>query len=547
MMDNTDGLQRWIQDIAVLIEQSEHLDPEHYAHFLQEPELALRLVDLIETLDESEVDADRAYYSACVFALEICVAQLQSAAEAENKLAAKRLNELMSHMAAVIRDGNHSLSFWLPVLNAFYEVHVELSDELKVAYFNLANEDDVLTTEDSISHLDAIRDLIEELSDLSIFDIAENFFAQSYAMPADFFADLVIDLYSIKEGQDIALLHLLHPKEDVRAMVVATLDLIIDKITLNSLSLSRLQTIKNWYPSIYHEQFDFWIKKQRKKGVLFPRETSKKPFLDIKASEVDGSGAQGIFIHFKKNRKSRLCGLLFKQEVGIKDAWITPVIPAEDVARYYDESFDGSVMLRSVDRPYLELLTNHFLAVTIERGHMPDLHLLEMQEALGLQFIPRKLNVVDVLQQLTIQLSPFTPERMREAFIRSKSWPKNKRFTESWFVENAQIDRLVNRFCSYVEGVKVCRFDEAMAAVFADEMELHRERWIFHFLWVSLWLKPKARNNERTWQDCLFIAYAIHTGLPLDSIPIMKEICYQSVVNSIETMQERRTYLTGES
>lgn len=547
MTDNTNSLERWINDIAMLIEQSKHLDPEHYAHFLQEPELALQLVDLIDALDEAAAEDDRAYYSACIFALEICIAQLQSAIEADNKLAAKRLKELMSHMAAAIDAGKHSLSFWLPALNAFYEVHVELSEELKAAYFNLANEDDALAPEDTISHLNSIRDLIEELSDLSVFDIAENFFAQSYAMPADFFADLVIDLYSIQEGQDIALLHLLHPKEEVRAMVVATLEVIIDKITLNSMSLSRLQAIKHWYPPSYHEQFDRWIKKQRKKGVLFPGGSSKKPHMEIKASEVDGSGAQGIFIHFRKNRKHQLCGLLFKQDTGIKDAWITPVISAADVTRYYDDSFDGSVLLRAVDIPYLELFANHFLALTIEHGNMPDLHLLEMQEVLGLQFIPCKLDVAHVLEQLTVQLSPFTPERMREAFNRSKSWSKDKQFTESWFVENAQIDRLVNRHCSYVDGVKVCQFDKAMAAVFADEMELHRERWIFHFLWVSLWLKPKARKNEQTWQDCLFIAYGIHSGLPLDSIPIMKAICHQSVVNSIETMQERRTYLTGES
>ena len=85
-----------------------------------------------------------------------------------------------------------------------------------------------------------------------------------------------------------------------------------------------------------------------------------------------------------------------------------------------------------------------------------------------------------------------------------------------------------------------------MQAVFIDEMELHRDHWLSHFLWITLWLKAGARKNEKTWQDSYFIAYAIHSGMPLNAIPIMVEICRESVINSIETMQERRTHLNQE-
>ena len=365
-------------------------------------------------------------------------------------------------------------------------------------------------------------------------------------MPPDFFIDLVMDLYSIEEGHDIALLTLMHPKQEVRDVVVDTHDQLLDNIRLSSISLSRLQTIKNWYPLEYHSQFDRWIKNQRRKGVVFSSE-KPTPTLRIKASEVDGSGAQGIFIHLKKNRKNRLCGLLFKQVLGIKDAWITPAISTTDIKHYYDEAFDDSVMLREVDMSYLLQMTGHFLALNIEQGSIPDLHLLEMQEELGLQWTPRKLDVDYLIEQLAVQISPFTLESMQDSFKRSKSWPKTKRFTESWYIENALVDKLVNRCSSFVDGVKVCRFDDATKAVFAEEMELNRDRWLFHFLWIALWVKAKARKNEKIWQDSFFIAYAIHEGVALDTIPILREICHESVVNSIETMQERRTHLNRQS
>jgi len=546
MSESIEQLKAWITDMAALIEKDEDPNPEFYTYFLQEPILALSLVDLINELDEHQLDDTRGYYSACIFALDICVAQLQSAIEGGNKLADKTMNQLMDYMAKTIVGGKHSLSFWLPILNAFYEVHVELSNDLKNAYLDLANNEDDLSPEEELSHLDSIRDLIKELSDLSVFDITENFFAQSYAMPPDFFADLVADLYSIDEGADIALLTLLHPKQDVRDVVVATHEHLLTNVTLSSVSLSRLQAIRNWYPPNYHAQFNRWIKEQRKKGVVFMNPSTTTTALRLKASEVDGSGAQGIFVHLKKNRKHRLCGLLFKQNVGIKDAWITPDISRADVSQYYDEAFDDSVMLRDVDMSYLLMMTGHFLAITVDQGSMPDLHLLEIQEELGFYFLPKRLDIDYLIEQLGVQISPFTPETMRESLKRSKSWPKNKRFTESWYVENFQVDKLVNRCCSFVEGVKICRFEEAMQAVFTQEMELHREHWLFHFLWITLWLKSRSRKNERSWQDSFFIVYAIQSGVPLDSIPIMQEICRDSVFNSIDTMQERRTHLNQE-
>lgn len=539
-------LKQWIADMALLLDNNEDPSPEYFTYFLDEPELARRLVELIDAIDESHVDDDdRSYYSACIFALDICVAQLQVASENGNKLAARTLDQIMASLTTALLNHQHSLSFWLPILNAFYEVHVELSPDLKNAYLDLANQEEELSPEEEISHLNSIRDLIHELSDLSIFDITENFFAQSYAMPADFFSDLVVDLYSIEEGQDIALLTLLHPKQDVRDIVVATHEHLIDNIVLSSISLSRLQVIKNWYPSSYHAQFNRWIKIQRKKGVVFSNEINN-PTFRIQASEVDGSGAQGVFIHFKKMRKNRLCGLLLKQDVGIKDAWITPFISTKDISRYYDEAFGDTVMLRQVDTTYLTLIISHCLALTIERGNIPDLHFLEIQEELGLHWLPQRLDVNYLMEQLAVQISPFTPESMQAALMRSKSWPKKKRFTESWYIENSEVDKLVNRSSSYVDGVKVCRVGDAINAVFSEEMELHRDHWFFHFLWIALWIKSCARKNEKTWQDSFFIAHAIQTGLPLKAIPIMHEICNQSVINSIETMQERRTHLNRE-
>lgn len=546
MTQDTAQLLRLISDMAALIEKNDDPDPQLYALFFQHPEFAFQLIELVNNLPEEDNPEDPPIYSACLFALDICVAQLQAAMDAHHKVDAKKLTELMNRLAEIINTKKHSLGFWLPILNAFYEVHVELTQSLKDAFFDLASQEDLGETEgDQLSHLDSIRDLIHELSDLSIFDVAENFFAQSYAMPPDFFADLVMDLYSIDEGHDIAVLTLLHPNAQVREVVVSTIDEVIGNVLLTSVSLSRLQCIKGWYPQTYHDTFDKWIKTQRKKGVVFdPEPTVAK--MTIKATEIDGTGSQGLFIHEGHQRKNRLSGLLFKYGVGIKDAWVTPVISAAEVADYYRQAFEESVTLRDVDIDYLKLIVEHFLAVTVKQGDIPHLHFLEVQELLGFRFKPKELDMDYFFEQLSIQITPFTQEVITESLARSKLWLKSKQFTESWYLENPVVDKIVNHNSSFIDGVKVCRLEEAMDAVMTQEMELNREKWQFHFLWLALWVKAKEKKNEKTGQDSFIIAYLIHEGTPLKDIPVMKEICHQSVINSVETMQERRTHLSKE-
>ena len=79
-------------------------------------------------------------------------------------------------------------------------------------------------------------------------------------------------------------------------------------------------------------------------------------------------------------------------------------------------------------------------------------------------------------------------------------------------MENPLIDKIVNHNSSFVDGVRVCRLEDAIEAVFAEEMELHRDKWQFHFLWIALWVKAKERKNEKVWQDSFLIAYTIHEG-----------------------------------
>src|SRR3990167_8963892 len=137
-------LDHWLKNIATAIDNNISVELHTNFSFLNEQQLALHLIDLIANITEDEFDATTSYYSDCVYALEICISQLQNAKEHNNKIAAKTLDLLMRNIAAEIRSGNKNINFWLPILNAFYDVNIVLLPELKDAYFDIAKQEDEL-------------------------------------------------------------------------------------------------------------------------------------------------------------------------------------------------------------------------------------------------------------------------------------------------------------------------------------------------------------------------------------------------------------------
>ncbi|MDF1645770.1 MAG: hypothetical protein P1U61_02150 [Legionellaceae bacterium] len=543
MMTPVEKFSEWIVDAAALIAAGNEPLSKEPPQFLEEPALAPALIQMISVIDEATLKDNQPLYSACLFALDVCVSQLHFASENGNKRAISAMSTLMEHLVAAIQKGSQSINFWLPMMSAFYDAQVPLSPALQEMYLVLAEEESEAFQAEGFDHLQSMRDLISELSDLTTFELAAHFFAQSHAMPADFFVDLVVDLCSIDEGVDVALLALLHPREEVRDVVVSALDSVISSVRLSSISLSRLQTLQAWLPQSYQSMITGWLREQRKKGVLFAKSTPTE-LIKMQASEIDGGGAEGLFLQLKRGRATRLAGVLFKDGVGIKDAWLTPGITVDEVTRYCREVLDDGVTLRRVDLDYICLFVNHFLAVTLENGNVPGLHFLELQEELGVHFLPEYLDVPRLMEQLSVQIEPFTQAVIDKAFKRSSRWLETKTFAVSWYLENDKIDKLVNSCSYFKDGVKICRFEEAIETVLNDEMETSRAHWMFHFLWVALWLKAGTRKNEKTWQDSFLIAHAIQTGVPLQDIPIMRSICNQSVLNSVETMRDRRTHLS---
>lgn len=542
-MNEIDFLKEKLHRLADLILNNEEIGMEFYQLWIEKPHRVFVLLDLLDSLSDDALDDQKSEYSACIVAMDICVAHIQSAAENGQKSAELSLQKLMDTICDKMLARNHSLPFWMPVLNAFYDVQIELSSALKNAYLLLAQEYDDAHPTSNEEVIESIQDMLEGLAHLSIFERAEHIFAQSFVMQEDLFAELLYDLLSLEEGLDIAILSLMHPSADIRTISLEIIGSHISDVMLGPAALSRLQSISYWHTPENQAMMQGWIKAQRKKGAVFAP-TQSCDTLRMKACEIDGSGTQGLALMYRHQGTSFLAGILVKSGIGIKDVWVNAIDTFGECQQQYQQLLSEDIYTRAVDNDYLRMICQHFLSESLGHAHMPALQFLQLQEQLGVHFVPEPIALHDSIEALSVELHPFTQSKMQEAIIYTRKWEKDGRFSQSWFVENSEVDALVNRCCTLEENTKACDLSEALPLLINEIFSKMRNYWCFHFFWNALWLKSTAQARERSWKDCLFLAYFLDQGGDMMQIPVMYQIAQQSVINSMETMTQRRTHLS---
>ena len=81
MMISFEELQVLIKKISLLMDNNLDLDPGYYDQLTRDPWVILKIIDLVLDINEQEIDNENTDYFACIFALEVCIEQLQVSSE----------------------------------------------------------------------------------------------------------------------------------------------------------------------------------------------------------------------------------------------------------------------------------------------------------------------------------------------------------------------------------------------------------------------------------------------------------------------------------
>lgn len=540
-------------EIKQLLEQLEEsfkndtpLAASVYDAVQKKPEYGIDVMKLLPQLDlKNKADLEEepsTFLMSCLHYIEMCLMQLKLAQEHNQKWADDLISQYQAELLTLLKD-NPTLTCWLPVINLFFEADLHVSEEIKEMYLHVVESNQ--KHEEILEHQQQVLEqLLADDSEASDFEIAELFLSQTNALPQDYFPSFLNELltFNYKKAINAAVLFLLHPTLGVRDSIIQHANEIFSEVILPGESMSRLLMIRHWLPDVEKGSLELLISNQRKKGAVFS-ELKQAEVIDIYATEMDGTGSQALFLIIKRKRGFQAAGLLAKRYFGIKDTWLGPVMSKANAKNYAKDSLHGDFILKKVSKDYLDLLIADHIYQAQKIDTVPHLILLQIQELTGSQWQAQPINIESTIDHLLTACPEINKEWHLQSLKRSGNWYKKYKFTEAWYDESPELDQLANQFCNFIDGVKQCNISQALEPVLEHYFEERRGQWLEHFIWLALWSKPSARHNEYLWKDALIVAYCLYNNMPMREIPIIRVIAEHSILQSVETMESRKTHL----
>ncbi len=505
------------------------------------PDLGLYVLESIPNFDNTH-SVDEGELMVSLHFIELCLTFLRVSSEHEQRWALKTLTSYQEKLLEMMQSHPNS-EHWVAVINTFYNADIVLTEDIKRQYLHIIKNIHYLEKHQP-SQKQLLQQLLSDDSDSDEFDVVEMFFAQSNALPDEYFLAFAKELlaFELKKATDTAVLFLMHPKQRIRQLILNHLKDIFSSHFVTPKSLTRLLVIRQWLLEKERGYIDELLKQERKKGTEFLIPKTHK-LQGIKASEMDPSGSQAIFLISSYKKHYYTTGILLKTNQGIKDAWITPPAKEKSQRDYSLKAMYQSIALRKVDTDYVTKILSHYLYLGLNNNEIPKIRLLQAVENFELKLLPRAISTEQEIAQLKSQAPEINDDWMANSIKRSGKWHKDKEFTASWVEESKELDLLVNRHCNFIEGTKYCNIQDAQLDVLDNYFEQRRAKWLNLFLWMALWAKPAARHNEYLWKDFLVLCIKIKENTPLKSIPLMQAIAELCIIASIETMELRKTHL----
>jgi hypothetical protein len=318
---------------------------------------------------------------------------------------------------------------------------------------------------------------------------------------------------------------LLEPEPVVRQSAAAVLAQIASPSTFSSVMLRRTLLLRNWIPEAERAAIDRLVRKARLEGVECAQWTPA-PALSIQSTIVDGSGAQSLVLTTPNGSLGLFGGLLLKQGFGVRDAWCDLAVPRREIIRSLKET-RCEMAWRMTGRDHLGTVVQHHIARGLAVGHLPQLQIVEIAEAIGAaDWKDRALDIAVETQQLLAGsgASAFNPAQITSSLRRSGEWIESDPMVQSWFEDGAAVRALIDRRPRLKPDVAVRRMLE-------EVLPARREAWTERLVLLALWLRDSTEGAlpAELWQDCAVLAHELRVGRPLAELPAMVAIAERSI------------------
>ncbi len=371
-----------------------------------------------------------------------------------------------------------------------------------------------------------LQDLASEANN-DPFEIARALTEFTYAMPPDaltMLAALILNEPSLGIAEAAPLM-ILDDRTEARQMLRQVLHTHAKQ--LSPVSLRRLIALRNWLPEAERKPIDETIRLARRHGVEcapWPEPATVELF----ASVVDGSGAQGFYFLSRKGRKHTVASILTRLGKGILDAWTLPDISKREMEGIVSD-IKAEMPVHSTTWKYLDRAIQHHLATALDTHTLPPVALLKVAESTGAHaWRPQSLNLSEAIDQLLTELPEelLDPSAMADVLRTSSDWAAFSGITESWFEDDQEVvDRLSTK--------RSTRRSALIQKVLDEVIQPRASKWAERCLWAALWCREGPDSLRSFWPNFLLVAKALRENHPLKDISLMTEIADQTVATAM--------------
>lgn len=280
--------------------------------------------------------------------------------------------------------------------------------------------------------------------------------------------------------------------------------------------IDRLIRMRPWLPPERQDPLDHAIPSLRL-NALPPVRPQPPAIVKCYVSVCDGTGTRSLFVTQRAGARYQLASVMMKVS-GVVEALILPELPKSGIDRIVRE-MTTSMPTAQTDLPGIARMLELALADNFASQTLPPFKLLEVAETLGLgQLHPDSTTSTDICTRLLCDLPPDQTDR--GAMARANAQVLNNGFEYQWFEAGKALDDLLYP----VKGSRQ-RIIKMMNAYLPER----RQFWARQCALSALAMRSGHKQRNAAWIQLALVGREIASGVPLDRIPLMKQIAEVSV------------------
>ncbi len=512
------------------------ITPEMEREIDANPALAVDFLEMIMARYQPpsrEAQEPDPVYEACLALFRESLSRLASAIEQGRPWAPDIVGQVEDDLIERVFTPEAGMGLQSDVLDAFKESGLAISDDLKEANQELMSYYGRFWEKNGAPDLNqTAEEMVRDGAD-GPFELAEILLSQFLMSPSienqlDVLEHIAENAKHAHLGELLGLM-LLHPEKEVRHRLPVILEAGLPHL-VSPPTLRRMIALRNWIPDDERPAVDALIKKSRLARIeCAPNQPAE--LLSVRASPIDGSGAQALCLAIRRNGQLVSCNALFKLGHGVRDAFLHRHEREEKIREELDY-IDHEAQSMPVDREYVDLIVPHFIGESCRRGEPPPLGMLQIADSLGVSdWTASPLDSSEVLGAMLDAMRPSErkPSAAALAVAKSDRWAVKTHTADSWFESDESVDRLLRKSMGDPD-CWLLHMDRAEGLVLSKILQARRQHWLDQFIFTAVLFKRVKPKPNLAWKKFCLLAHAIQEGQPLREIPLMRWIANQTVV-----------------